>query len=818
LTVSRAAKNNYRPIKHEFEYSCIHVEKRYSVVPERGYCSTYPAAYYRDAMVSAGAGLKMLVYGEPYNETIIFEHEKLYDKRFKNNLNPPDIAHVLPEVRKLLREGRSKDAVLLSVKAAREAGYEERLKWAGDLEIPHSNYHFHPAFVMKLDSEKKDACNYLRTLDFTSSEAVVRWTDNDGEWERKCFVSIPEKLFIQFLKAPEKSEGIDTSIDISVEDIKGTHFWDSFKMPEGLEIEKRFSKDTLLLGCRYNPDIMDGKGYAGAVRSIQNGGTACIENNRLIVKNAKSLLLITRIEYIDRYDSAILDELAGSMLRINTGDKENLEEYYTLLLENNRAVLGEMLQRSGISFDCEKDRLLSTEELLALQHGKQDLCPALLEKLYDLGRYFLITESGELPPSVGQYNINVNLQVCSGNITDLPEAMEVFFAFIEDKLEDFRLNAKNIFGCRGILGDIDPDIDNGLLYHFSSTWPHHYWISCAGWIYNEFWSHYLVTGDLDFLRNRVYPGLREIALFYQDYLSDTDENGNYIFYPGFSPENSPRGSTWSKLTINACMDIMVCREVLENLIMCCRILGINDTNEDKWHEMLEKLPAYLLDEEGALKEWAWPGTPEEYNHRHVSHHYGVWPGNSITWEDTPELAEAVLLSNRKRGQEDDSAHGIIHRIFTAIRLKDRTDVFMNLKQILEHGFINRSLMANHYPYKLYFPDLTGSVPAMLAEMTVYSSPGVLEFLPALPPMLNKGVLKGIRCFNFTKIDKIEWDLASGIISAYIHSLKNQTIEVRYRYGLSGLKADGEPVQTKENSAIIELKEGKTLKLDLYVKK
>lgn len=114
------------------------------------------------------------------------------------------------------------------------------------------------------------------------------------------------------------------------------------------------------------------------------------------------------------------------MLRINTGDKENLEEYYTLLLENNRAVLGEMLQRSGISFDCEKDRLLSTEELLALQHGKQDLCPALLEKLYDLGRYFLITESGELPPSVGQYNINVNLQVCSGNITDLPEAMEVF--------------------------------------------------------------------------------------------------------------------------------------------------------------------------------------------------------------------------------------------------------------------------------------------------------------------------------------------------------------------------------------------------------
>jgi hypothetical protein len=52
----------------------------------------------------------------------------------------------------------------------------------------------------------------------------------------------------------------------------------------------------------------------------------------------------------------------------------------------------------------------------------------------------------------------------------------------------------------------------------------------------------------------------------------------------------------------------------------------------------------------------------------------------------------------------------------------------------------------------------------------------------------------------------------------ILSLKDQTIEVRYRYGLSGLKADGGPVQTEGNTAMIELKKGKTLKLDLYVKK
>lgn len=794
-------KRAYKLVLHSFAYPVMPVGKRSAFVPEHGYCSMYPSDCYRDAMVSSGAGLKMIVYGEPYHETIVFHHEKLYAKKYRDNLKPPRIAHVLPEVRKLLREGKSKEAALLSVRAAREDGYEERLTWFGDKEIPHSNYRYHPAFQMKLDMEgSQPAEDYLRTLDFTSSEAIVRWTDKKGAWIRKSFVSIPDKLCVQLLNAPDGSDGICVAIDISVESVKGTYAWDNYQMPDRLAEEREFSESMLLLGCTYDPGIMDGRGYAGVIRVTQDGGTACIENNRLIIRNARSVLLLTRIELMDKIDSAALHAMAAKISSPETGSSP--AEYYEVLLERNRQILGERMRRSSLSLDCVDDRLLSTEELLALQHGKQDLCPALLEKLYDLGRYFLITESGELPPAVGQYNINVNLQVCSGNLTSLPEAMGVFFDYIEARLPDFRLNAKNIFGCRGILGDIHPDVDNGLFYHFSSTWPHHYWVACAGWVYNEFWGHYLVTGDLEFLRNRVIPGLREIVLFFEDFLSDTDENGNYIFYPCFSPENCPPGSNWSPVTINSVMDIMVCREALENLITGCHTLGIADPDMEKWQRMLDRLPAYLLDEEGALKEWAWSEIPEEYNHRHVSHHYDVWPGNGITWEDTPELAEAVLLSNRKRGQENDSAHGILHRLFTAIRLKDREDAYMNLKQILEHGFLNRSLMSNHYPYLAYFPDVTGSLPAVLAEMVVYSNPGILEFLPALPGMLTKGELSGICSFTFARIENIEWDLAAGRILIDIHSLKNQSIDIRYRHGLKSMEINGVKVPVTGNSAYI----------------
>ena len=70
-------------------------------------------------------------------------------------------------------------------------------------------------------------------------------------------------------------------------------------------------------------------------------------------------------------------------------------------------------------------------------------------------------------------------------------------------------------------------------------WPHPYWISAGGWCCRPFWDHYLVTGDLEFLRKRVVPALKELALFYEDFLTVTDKDGKYIFVPSFSPENNP---------------------------------------------------------------------------------------------------------------------------------------------------------------------------------------------------------------------------------------------------------------------------------------
>ena len=110
---------------------------------------------------------------------------------------------------------------------------------------------------------------------------------------------------------------------------------------------------------------------------------------------------------------------------------------------------------------------MSGEELLVDQRTRIGFNPALLEKLFDMGRYWLMLDSGDFPPIYGHLNININLQIAPGCMGNLPEAMNAFYNWIEGLLPDSRKNAANIFGARGALFSVHPDQQQGVLYHFA---------------------------------------------------------------------------------------------------------------------------------------------------------------------------------------------------------------------------------------------------------------------------------------------------------------------------------------------------------------
>ena len=307
---------------------------------------------------------------------------------------------------------------------------------------------------------------------------------------------------------------------------------------------------------------------------------------------------------------------------------EQITPDYPALLERARKVQSEMLNRVTVDFGGASQYGMSSEELLSAQRSSPGYSPAFLEKLFEMCRYWFILTSGKYCSMSALTNININLQLAPMALGYHREGEEAYFNWMESLVPDFRTNAKNIFGMRGTHYAISPTKDSGVITMFDhagsvatgETWPHPYWIAAGGWCVRPFWDHYLVTGDLDFLRKRVVPAYKDLALFYEDFLTVTDKNGNYIFVPSFSPENNPGNLNPScMMVINASMDIAVCREVLANLVEACELLGIEADSVPKWKAMLAKLPPYLLEPDGTLKEWAWPTLGERYVHRHISH-------------------------------------------------------------------------------------------------------------------------------------------------------------------------------------------------------
>ena len=66
--------------------------------------------------------------------------------------------------------------------------------------------------------------------------------------------------------------------------------------------------------------------------------------------------------------------------------------------------------------------------------------------------------------------------------------------------------------------------------------------------------------------------------------------------------------------------------------------------------VLSKLPPFKTGSFGQIREWFLDYPETEIHHRHVSHLYGLYPGNLIT-EKTPELLEACRVALERRGDE-----------------------------------------------------------------------------------------------------------------------------------------------------------------------
>ncbi|MDH6221904.1 glycosyl hydrolase family 95 catalytic domain-containing protein [Streptomyces pseudovenezuelae] len=734
-----------------------------------------PAARWEDGYLSGNGHHGTLVFGDPNDERVIVTHHTLVRPNGAEHARPPSLAAQLPALQERLLAG--------DLHAAETFTDGRELQWVQP---------FHPAFQIRLRgtpaasgtpatptkpaSPGAEPPPYRRSLDFATGVAE---TLHEGHHSR-VFVSRADDVIVQHVIAP----ALDITLDHRLPGAPaGLAVGDGAVLtPEGA---------LLTLRVRYPGSE---KAYTGATLVVVTGGRTKLIPPGVRVTGAESVLLLTRVlRHTGEPDTEPVTDALRALLPGDKNPDANdphaknsyAEDLYTHLLDRHTALHRTAYDRVTLDLHADPaERARPGSELLALPDS-----PALLERLFAAGRYHLLSASGLFPPRLtglwtGDWDTawsgaftndaNLNLQTASAATAALPEVTEAHASLIHSQLDDWAENARTVFGARGVVAPAHTDGESGLSYHFSREYPLHLWTAGADWLLKPLVDHDETRGARD---PRTAAALAEVAWFYEDFLNRTDSHGRLVVVPSYSPENRPANGSWG--AINAAMDLSAARHAL--LTAADYHPG---PDAERWRALADRLPPHRVNSDGALAEWALPGLDDNYDHRHLSHLYGVWPLDEITPYDTPDLASAAHRALELRGAENDSAHGHLHHALIAARLRDGDRVAHALGQVLKGDFFHNSLMSAHYPNRdVYNADAAHTLPAVLVETLVQSTPDRLVLLPALPATYPNGELLGVRT-RFGAVLDLAWSPHEATVR--LRPTRSRRVELRTSSGVEPL--------------------------------
>ncbi|WP_299091852.1 glycoside hydrolase N-terminal domain-containing protein [uncultured Metabacillus sp.] len=781
----------------------------------------YPAGWWRnmwrEGLPSGNGKVGASVSGGVSLEKILINHEGLWHMGRKDTL--PDVSYTLSETRDLMKKEKYHEASWHLTNTLKEKGYSTRLA------------SFLPLVELTIRMKQTEGFkHYRREVNMETGEVSVRWEEGNERYERNLFVSRADDAVVYEITSTGKSLTAEFELGIRKTDHKNME--QRLKELESavqLKVENQF-----IFFSAKNDDHSD---YGAVIRLIPMGGRTSVDKNRLRCEEANYIQMILKV-FIKGDHREEWARLKAELLEIN-GD-------YQDLLRAHIPLHAQLFHTASIQLSDAEGKQSIEELLLDAYEGEAPLL--LLEKLWNYGRYLFISGTRAEGQPFGMYglwggdynlmwchrmaNENIQMMYWHASVGGLSELVPALFNYYEEMMDEFRENARTLYGCRGIYIPAGTTPGIGVPNQIVPVIMN--WTGAAGWLAQHYYDYYLYTGDEKLLIEKVLPFLKEVALFYEDFLV-LDENGLYQFFPSVSPENTPENfmpkdgkqlAHPMPTTINATMDFAIMKEVLNHLIEGAKETSLYLDEIEKWEGMLERIPPYEVNKDGAVREWLHPAFDDRYNHRHLSHIYPVFPGRDINQEQDQNLFEAFRMAVSKRRLGAQTGWSLAHMSSIWARMNDG-DKALECLDILSRSCLLNNLFTVHNDWRnmgvsmeietapIQLDASMGIVNA-IQEMLLYVSPKLIKLLPALPTKWEKGEVKNFR-FMTGRVS-LSWNVVTQSLCGEMTAERDSEFTLKLPSFAKNSVLTGEGITIKESSlgkmyVYITMEKGTTL----YVK-